>query len=226
MKSSEPRFRSTRKVWVLVLTMLAVSLTLVACDLAPSVTPVATTATIPSVPPTSIPSPLDLTSCNINISVKIPGPLSDTELQESRQQCLQSLDRNIQKWKAKNVAGYDITVFYQGTFFQPNEIYSYTVKNSQIVQQNFEGRECASCTTASPKPVQMTPTYSNGKDLTIDGLFQVVRLRAGIDPWIMDTYLKVTFEPEYGYPTTITFNSFRYSDSSYDWAVTSMKFNP
>jgi len=116
VKSSEPRFRSTRKVWVLVLTMLAVSLTLVACDLAPSVTPVATTATIPSVPPTSIPSPLDLTSCNINISVKIPGPLSDTELQESRQQCLQSLDRNIQKWKAKNVAGYDITVFYQGTF--------------------------------------------------------------------------------------------------------------
>lgn len=146
-------------------------------------------------------------------------------LSEARQRWLQLLESKAQRWQAQNITSYEIKVSYQKGFWNPDEVYTYTVKNGEVVQWTFEARECgdSKCNKGATKSGENHPTYFGGNTLTIVGLFEVVRSLLKDGYWNDDVTYNIVFDPEFGYPSSINQNSVRASDVAVDWDVVYFK---
>jgi hypothetical protein len=106
----------------------------------------------------------------------------------------------------------------KGTW-NPVQIFSFTVKNNQIVQQSNQNTDPVCCDKGTPYP---TSRSFDARQYTITGLFGTTDYLIKRD-WNEDTAFQVIFNDYYGFPQKITNDSNRYSDIQEIWEVLEFK---
>ena len=133
------------------------------------------------------------------VACTVPGP-SEPVAQITAQQ---------NQWRAKNITTYRISVMKVQAIFhaQTNTI---TVENGKVTQQSaictpapFEGREC-------------TVQEFDANEFTVDGLFNTALRYA---PASEKNQLRVTFDENYFFPTTISRDEKQVVDDELFWRV-------
>jgi hypothetical protein len=138
-----------------------------------------------------------------NPTPRFVGPTSDPAWSTSEQE----IERAERRWKNKQIRSYRIRVRVLG--FWNDQSYTVVVQAGKVVD---------SSTTCEPvdasEPCQV---YGfDPKGFTVPGLFAVAREKASLS--------KMTFDPYYGFPSTISYNHTGIADEEEEWTV--LEFQP
>ena len=134
---------------------------------------------------------LFLTSC-------ITAPTLSTQISDAEQ-----------KWLARNITSYQITVLHIQSIWhaQTNTI---TVRDGKVVDQK------AKCIRAASEREACEAKPFEAEGFTVPGLFEIARARTEIED---GKWTKIEFDPNYGYPSIITYDNPNANDDDVRWSV-------
>ncbi|MBN9390533.1 MAG: hypothetical protein J0I20_21060 [Chloroflexi bacterium] len=149
--------------------------------------------------------------------------LTDNQVVQARQEWFRLIDQNEQKWKAKNIASYQVEMTYHNTPWPPGEHYAVTVRNNAVAEVAYSLVKCMSCSEdVPPTPDPAKRTYKDARGLTVPGLFELAR--TSVYGYVnVASAFKITFDPAYGFPKRMTTESIRYTDLGKYWDVMGFK---
>lgn len=118
-----------------------------------------------------------------------------------------------QRWLGQGIPSYRIEVLVVNSIWHA-QTHQIVVRNNQVESAR------ASCVPAPMENGECKLQDFNADDYTIEGLFAKARKELQ-DP--NSQWVKVTYDPTYGYPSQITFDQPEVMDDDWAWRVTAFE---
>ena len=126
------------------------------------------------------------------------GPTSDPAWSTPKNK----IERAERKWNSKGISSYRIRVRVWG--FWDQQEYTLIVRDGKVVDSS------SSCVPDGSSEPCCTACFEP-EDFTVPGLFANARDKASLS--------KITFDPYYGFPSTISYNNTAIADEEQEWNV-------
>lgn len=122
------------------------------------------------------------------------------------------VDRAELKWKQPSVSSYRIEVL-EGSIWHA-QTHTITIRNNQVVESS------ADCVPAPAEGGKCTVEAFDPDTFTVPGLFGTARTRTTSE---QAKWMKITFDPTYGYPSQISYNNPDILDEEWSMRVTAFE---
>lgn len=123
------------------------------------------------------------------------------------------IDKAEQKWQEQGIQSYRIEVLYAKSTWHA-QYHQIAVRNGEVVE------ESAYCIPAPAESGECEVEPFNAEDYTAPGLFSLARSEAQRE---QGQWTQIEFDPTYGFPSKISFDSPEAIDEELVWRVTAFE---